>query len=87
MGIDKKKKEGCLAVFWSVNPMYGANRLGYRGISFKYVRENLLNSQCARAQGRDDLQDYDAVLISLEGRIVKPLSLTCVRALGEQKEA
>jgi len=37
-----------------------------------------------RSEGGDDLQDYDAVLVSLEGRIVKPLSLTY---LGEQKES
>jgi len=36
-----------------------------------------------RSEGGDDLQDYDALLISLEGRIVKPFSLTY---LGEQKE-
>jgi len=36
-----------------------------------------------RLEGGDDLRDYDAVLISLEGRIVKPLSLTY---LGEQKK-
>jgi DNA-binding Lrp family transcriptional regulator len=36
-----------------------------------------------RLEGGDDLQDYDAVLISLEARIAKPFSLTY---LGEQKE-
>jgi DNA-binding Lrp family transcriptional regulator len=36
-----------------------------------------------RSDGGDDLQDFDAVLISLEERILKPLSLTY---LGEQKE-
>jgi len=36
-----------------------------------------------RLEGGDDLQDCDALLISLEGRIVKPLSLTY---LAEQKE-
>jgi len=36
-----------------------------------------------RIEGGDDLQDYDAVLISLEERILKPLSL---KYLGEQKE-
>jgi len=36
-----------------------------------------------RSEGGDDLRDYDAVLVSLEGRIVKPFSLTY---LGEQKE-
>jgi Lrp/AsnC family transcriptional regulator for asnA, asnC and gidA len=36
-----------------------------------------------RSEGGDDLQDYDAVLISLEERILKPLSL---KYLGEQKE-
>ena len=36
-----------------------------------------------RLEGGDDLQDCDALLISLEGRIVKPFSLTY---LGEQKE-
>ena len=36
-----------------------------------------------RLEGGDDLQDYDALLISLEGRIVKPFSLTY---LGEQEE-
>ena len=36
-----------------------------------------------RSKGGDDLQDYDAVLISLEERILKPLSL---KYLGEQKE-
>jgi len=36
-----------------------------------------------RSEGGDDLQDFDAVLISLEERILKPLSL---KYLGEQKE-
>jgi len=36
-----------------------------------------------RIEGGDDLQDYDAVLISLKERILKPLSL---KYLGEQKE-
>ena len=36
-----------------------------------------------RLEGGHDLQDFDAVLISLEERILKPLSLTY---LGEQKE-
>lgn len=36
-----------------------------------------------RSEGGDDLQDYDALLINLEERIVKPLSL---KYLGEQKE-
>jgi len=36
-----------------------------------------------RSEGGDDLQDYDAVLISLKERILKPLSL---KYLGEQKE-
>jgi len=36
-----------------------------------------------RLEGGDDLQDCDALLISLEGRIVKPFSLTY---LGEQEE-
>jgi Lrp/AsnC family transcriptional regulator for asnA, asnC and gidA len=36
-----------------------------------------------RIEGGDDLQDFDAVLISLEERILKPLSL---KYLGEQKE-
>jgi len=36
-----------------------------------------------RLEGGDALQDFDALLISLEGRIVKPFSLTY---LGEQEE-
>ena len=35
------------------------------------------------AEGEDIVEDYDALLISLGGRIVKPLSLTY---LGEQEE-
>ena len=36
-----------------------------------------------KLEGGDDLQDFDALLISLEERILKPLSL---KYLGEQKE-
>jgi len=36
-----------------------------------------------RSEGGNDLQDYDTMLISLKGRIVKPLSLTY---LAEQEE-
>jgi len=36
-----------------------------------------------RLEGIDDLQDFETLLISLEGRIIKPLSLAY---LAEQKE-